>query len=107
MPISSALFNRDFRVGLEALDIPLVVKVIALEDITMVSTSVPEAYRQLIIDLLTRSIQKTFLFGLGCAVACGVVVFAIPWRPIQVNTTQVNLWSKRSGRGRILASWRR
>lgn len=106
MPISSALFNRDFRAGLLALDVPLAVKVIALEDITMVAESVPVEYRQVVIDLLTRSVQKTFLVGLGCAVACGVIVFAIPWKPIRVDMTQANLWSNRKGQGCGLPFWR-
>lgn len=66
-----------------ALDVPLSVKLIAAEDITSINQSIPAEYREQVIDLLVTSIQTTFLFGLGCAIAAAITVYFVPWGKIK------------------------
>lgn len=102
VPVSSALFNRAFRVGIVALDVPLSVKIIAAEDITAINQTVPDEYREQIIDLLVSSIQMVFLFGVGCAIAAAITSFAVPWKPVRMPGSSDSLdeglpfWRKKS-----------
>lgn len=72
MPISSALFNSSFRNGITSLDVPVEVKLIAVQDITNIHKNVPPEYLGPVIDLFVKSIQRTFLYGLACAVAAAL-----------------------------------
>lgn len=85
VPVSSALFNRAFRTGLIALDIPPAVKIIAAESITAINQIVPAEYLEQILDLLVSSLQNVFLFGLGCAIAAAVTAFAVPWKSVSMT----------------------
>lgn len=84
VPISSALFNRAFREGIETLDVPLSVKLVAVQNITMIAENVPPEYLEPVLDLLAAAVQKTFLFGLSCAIICVLATIAIPWKPLQI-----------------------
>ncbi|KAJ4390533.1 hypothetical protein N0V93_004129 [Gnomoniopsis smithogilvyi] len=102
VPVSSALFNRAVRVGIMALDVPLSVKIIAAENITAINQTVPDEYREQIVDLLVSSIQVVFLFGVGCAIAAAITAFVVPWKSVTVPGSSggqdgcLPSWSKRS-----------
>lgn len=90
--------------GIITLDVPLSVKVAAVADITAIDQNVPAQYLGQIIGLLVSSIQTTFLFGLGCAIAAAITAFAVPWKPIVAGSpigresTGLPFWRKRTHR---------
>lgn len=85
-----------------SLDIPVSFKLAAIQNITMVAKNVPPEYLGAIIDLLVVGVQKTFLFGLSCAVGCVVATLIIPWKPLQTMKSPIGrvsstlpFWKKR------------
>lgn len=82
------------------LDVPLSVKLIAVENITEINETVPAQYLDQILDLLVSSIQAAFLFGLGCAIAAAIAAFAVPWKTIMASSPinregGLPIWRKR------------
>lgn len=70
---------------MEALDIPLSVKLAVVEDITTIAKNVPAEYLDVVLDMLSGAVRKAFIFGLSCAAASIVFTLIIPWKPIKVT----------------------
>lgn len=85
VPVSSALFNHALRAGVEALDVPLSVKVAVVTDITNIARNVPAEYRAVVLNMLAAAVRRAFIFGLTCAALCIVLTLLIPWKAIRVT----------------------
>ncbi|KAH7417745.1 major facilitator superfamily domain-containing protein [Cadophora sp. MPI-SDFR-AT-0126] len=85
LPISSTVFNHNLLRETLALDIPLQVKFEVISDPTKIRSTVPAESLPAVVAVLVRSIRKTFLLGMVCAIACALATGLVPFKRLIVE----------------------
>jgi hypothetical protein len=86
-----------------------------MTDPTRARQLVPPEYLGPVIEVMVNAIRKTFLIGIGCAVASSLMSLLIPWKPLiaslnkeettDPDTAESKQWDRRGG-SYTCAVWR-
>ncbi|CAN8097829.1 unnamed protein product [Discula destructiva] len=82
VPASSALFNHQIIQGFQGLDIPPLMKLQILKDITSMRKILPLEFLDMALDVVVRAVNLTFIIGLTCSIICVLIILCVPWKPV-------------------------